>query len=266
MKVAKNQKAKIYNRWQEKARQFGSKYSATIQDFYFRKLNTFMVLKYLNFDDRLLDVGCGNGVATAEYAKSAKFTIGIDYLPKFIEIAGKKYQDLVKAGKLEFKVGNILELEKLDLPKFDKVTCERTLINLTTWNDQKRAVENIWKVLKPQGQLLLTEVTVQGHQTLDSFREVVKLPPVEKYWSNLYLDEPKFERYVEKFFKIVEKIRFGTYGLVSKIVHPALVAPREPQFLAKINKIAYEISKHHIGADGPSHTVFYVLKKIKIND
>jgi len=260
MSSAVSKKARIHRRWKEKAKKFGSSYKATIRDYYFRKLNTFVVLEQIKPGDRLLDVGCGNGFATAEYAQKAKFTLGLDYLPEFIQIANKKYKDLVKKGKLEFKVADVTTLEALN--SFDKVTCERTLINLPTWADQKIAVEHIWRVLKPGGSLLLTEITEQGHEMLDSLRTSFGLQPVQKYWSNLYLDEQKFEKYVRKFFRIVKKARFGTYGLISKVAHPLLVAPAEPKFLAKINKKAFEVSKRVIGEDGPSHTVFYVLKKV----
>lgn len=256
-----NKNKRIYKRWKRKAKEFGVSHKATIRDLYFRKLNTYVVLKYIRRDYRLLDVGCGNGYATAEYAKKAKFTLGVDYLPEFIELANKRYKKQIKSKRLAFQLLDINDLRKLSVGSFDAITCERVIINLPTWGAQKRAVRDIWRLLKPGGKLLLTEITKQGHRSLGELRRRLGLPPVEKYWSNLYLDEPKFDRYLRKYFRIEKKIRFGTYGLISKLLYPLLIAPREPKFLAKINKAAFEVSKTFIGETGPSHTVFYVLKK-----
>lgn len=255
-----DKKAKIKKRWEEKAKIFGTKPQAVIRDIEFRKLSNSTVASYLDKKDYVLDIGCGNGYATTYYSNYCRKILGVDYLPKFIELSKLKYKKHIKNGKLEFQIGDIL---KPGFPNgiFDKIICERTIINLTSWQNQQKALSNLSKLLKKNGLLLLTEISIQGHKSLDDIRKKVGLPIVEKYWSNLYLDEPKFERFIKKLFKIQEKKRFGTYMLVSKIIHPMLVYPREPKFEAKINKIAAQVAKIIPWEDGPSHVVFYVLKK-----
>jgi ubiquinone/menaquinone biosynthesis C-methylase UbiE len=229
-----------------------------------RKLNTETVLKYISAKDTLVDIGCGNGYATAEYAKKAKFTLGIDYLPDFIRLAKIKYSKFIRSNKLDFKVGDILRLQQAVKNPVSIVVCERTLINLPTWSDQKKAILNIFQILKPSGKLLLTELTKQGHEMIDDLRYKLGLPQVEKYWSNHYLDEPQFENYIKGLFKIEYSQRFGTYCMISKAFYPLLIKPKPPRYKSKINKLAYEIAKIYPGITSPSHTKFYVLKKLTL--
>lgn len=253
------QRLRVRKHWQDKAVKFRAKPQATIRDTEFRKLNTFVVSKYLDKSDTVLDIACGNGYATAEYAKKAKVTVGIDYTPAFIDIANKKYRRAIKNGKLKFQVDNILQLNIKG--QFDKVICERTLNNMVNWNDQKKAILNLHSALKPKGKLLLVEPTVQGHQSVDKIRAAFGIPPLTKYRSNFYLDEKKFEKFVKPYFTVEEKKHFGTYQLISKILYPLYVYPKGQTFRSKFNKLARLISQEYLGEEGISHTVLYVMGK-----
>ena len=62
-------------------------------------------------------------------------------------------------------------------------------------------------------------------------------------------------------FELVETIRFGMYGFISKVVHPLMVAPQEPSFDAKINEVAAEMALKMPDFDGCSHQVLFVFRK-----
>lgn len=252
-------KQKIRQRWAEKALQFKAKPQATIEDLEFRKLNCFVVSQYLNSHDVIADIACGNGHATALYSQKVKFAQGIDYLPAFIAIATKKYKKLIKEGRLGFKTADILDLKERRL--FDKVICERTLNNLVSWADQKRALLNLHRILKKNGLLLLTEPTVQGHASVDKVRLAFNINPLTKYWNNFYLDEVKFEQFIKPYFNLEEKRHFGTYQLISKIFYPLFVYPKAQTFRSKINRLARQIAEVYPGNEGISHTVLYLLSK-----
>ncbi|MBF8249505.1 MAG: methylase involved in ubiquinone/menaquinone biosynthesis [Candidatus Levybacteria bacterium] len=251
----------VWNRWQEHAKKNAADPKAVIRDIHFRNLSNHIVSSYLNMTDLALDAGCGNGYATAFYSKFVKKIIGFDYTPQFIKAAEKKYSKLIRKGNLEFSVGDVLDLAFLKKNKFDKVITERTLINLPSWEDQKKAILNFYSVLKPKGLLLMTEITLQGHAAVDKIRKSVGLDIIEKYPSNIYLDEPILDKFLSKYFIIKHKKHFGAYTLISKIIHPLLVAPKPPKFDAKINRIADVVSRNFLGEDMPSHNIFYVLEK-----
>lgn len=256
----KLQRQLVWNRWQEYAKKYPTHSKTIMRDIHFRNLSNHVVSFYLHRDDFVLDAGCGNGYATAFYSQFVKKIIGFDYTFQFIEAAKKKYSEIIKKGKLEFLVGDVLDLSFLK-DKFDKVIIERTIINLPSWDDQKRAILNLHSILRPKGLLLMTEITLQGHIAVDKLRKSVGLNEIEKYPNNVYLDELALEKFLSNYFIIRAKKYFGTYTLISKIVHPLLIFPKPPKFNAKINKIADFVSRSFLGENMPSHNVFYVLEK-----
>ena len=77
-------------------------------------------------DDRVLEVGCGHGVAATlvlERLDGGSYT-GIDRSPKMVDAAARRNARWVKAGVAEFLVA---ELERLDLAerRFDVVLAVR---------------------------------------------------------------------------------------------------------------------------------------------
>jgi ubiquinone/menaquinone biosynthesis C-methylase UbiE len=248
---------KIFENWSNIAQEFGEEPSATIRDLYLRALNTQFVLKYLADSDVVVDIGCGNGFATSCYADHSKKTVGVDYIPEFVESARK----LHKKDNLEFMVGNILNLENIRFAQFDKVIAERTLINLVSWEDQQTALKELDSLLKINGLLILTEVTLQGHKSVDDLRSKYGLSIIEKHWNNCYIDEDLLLLYLADSYDLVERYNFGFYSLISKVIYPASIYPEEPKFDAMVNKIASDLdSIYHIN-NSPGHQVVFVFRK-----
>ena len=77
-------------------------------------------------DDRVLEIGCGHGVAATHICErlDGGRLIAIDRSPKMIEAAASRNARFVEAGKAEFLVA---KLEDLDLGdrRFDKVLAVR---------------------------------------------------------------------------------------------------------------------------------------------
>ncbi len=73
-------------------------------------------------DDRVLEIGCGHGVAATLVCDRLEGgrLIAIDRSPKMIEAASRRNAPYVEAGKAEFLVASLEELE-LGERRFDKV-------------------------------------------------------------------------------------------------------------------------------------------------
>jgi SAM-dependent methyltransferase len=210
-----------------------------------RLLEIELLLQYLPRGQRVLDVGCGNGFATAIVARHAAHVVAIDYSAAMIERAQREHGQL---PNVRFEVQDLLHLA-LPPCSFDAVVSQRCLINLGTWENQQTALTNIAAVLKPGGCLILQEGTRQGRELLNQARTAVGLDRMPVVAFNLDFDEETLWPFLRRYFDIVDVRRFGLYDLISRVVHPLLVSPAEPQYDARINDVARQVSARLRGAD-----------------
>ena len=251
--------AKIKAYWQDRALSAALAPGAvTLPDRNQRLLEIDVLLQYLPRGQRILDVGCGNGISTAVIAKHASQVIAIDYSEAMIERAKQDHGHL---KNVEFRVGDALHLGFAPAT-FDVVVSQRCLINLATWEAQQQALRNLALVLKPGGYFFLQEGTRQGREKLNQTRETFglgRMPPVAY---NLDFDEDQLWPFLRRSFDIVEIRRFGLYDLISRVIHPLLVSPAEPQYDARINEIAYRLSARLPGADDLAREFSAFLRRL----
>jgi ubiquinone/menaquinone biosynthesis C-methylase UbiE len=114
------------------------------------QLDRLIAVTQLGPQNRVLDVGCGNGLI-AEYIsdRTGAHITGLDYIPRAIQQAQARTS--VKADRLNFVVGDINALE-LPSASFD------TVLSIDTFyfsNDYTRTVQELVDVLQPGGQLAI---------------------------------------------------------------------------------------------------------------
>lgn len=241
---------------------------STMRDHNFRLLEIELIRDIIRGSGDVLDVGCGNGYSTVHYGLDVRRIVGVDYSKEFVEDAKVYLQQVADGGayskeNVEFRIGNILDLDFRD-GKFDVVVGERILVNLPTWKMQRKAVREVHRVLKKGGLYICSEATEQGHAGVNRYRRMFGLPDLERYWHNLYIDEPKFIDYASQFFGVEKTAAgmFGMYHFISKVIHPLLAAPEEPRFDAKINEVAREVARKIPDFGGCSHQVLFVMRKL----
>jgi ubiquinone/menaquinone biosynthesis C-methylase UbiE len=93
-------------------------------------------------DDRVLEIGCGHGVAATfvcERLEGGRLT-AVDRSPKMIAAAARRNAEYVEAGRAEFLVA---DLEDLDLGdrRFDKVFAARVRLFHAEPDRARRLVE-----------------------------------------------------------------------------------------------------------------------------
>jgi SAM-dependent methyltransferase len=245
--------------WEDRARNAAlSEDNVTHSDRYQRTLEIEVLLQYLPRNQRVLDVGCGNGFSTQILAKHSKEVVGIDYSEGMI---GRARQVYGHASNILFQVRDILSLE-LPPSSFDVAVSQRCLINLTCWEDQQRALANIAHVLKSGGCLFLQEGTRQGRERLNQVREMLGLPRMPAVAFNLDFDEEKLWPFLRRYFEIVEVRRFGLYDFVSRVVHALLSWPDEPKYDAPINDVASRVATKLRGTDDLSREFSAFLRRL----
>ena len=115
-------------------------------------------------EQRILDLGCGTGILTAQLAEICSYVLGVDSSQDMIEKATEQYK------KIDFRVCDALELP------FEKewdIVFSNAVFH---WiNDHNKLLQNIYKVLKPNG-LLICEFGAYGNiaKIENAFASVLK--------------------------------------------------------------------------------------------
>src|SRR5689334_21370740 len=131
--------------------------TTTACDYHLRDLEIELGLEPMRDGDRILDVGCGLGVALRRYARERKVEAhGIDYSGNMVEGAKLRLQQDAPGLAIEFREASVTELP-YEQGSFDVVTSHRCLMALLDWDLQQQALTEIHRVLRPGGTLVLME-------------------------------------------------------------------------------------------------------------
>ena len=110
----------------------------------------------LRMEQRLLDVASGRGESTLYLAgRFGCEAIGIDYSPKSVKIANVRTAELGLDGSVRFEAADAETLPFAD-NSFDALICECAFC---TFPHKERAAAEFARVLKPGGQIGLTDLT-----------------------------------------------------------------------------------------------------------
>ncbi len=248
--------------WQDRAQEPVNENEVTHPDIWQRWLEVEQIKALLAASDRVIEVGCGNGYTTTQIAPLVNETVGIDCSEAMIERAMRAQQeDGQVAGKVTFETCDVLELNPEKFGLFDVAISERCLINLGSRDEQQRAIENIAGVLKQGGRFLFVEGSMEGRRRLNAFRQSVGLEPMPEVWYNVDFDEDELPGFVERYFVLEQRLHFGLYDLISRVVHPLLVAPDQPDYKARINQVAARLALKSQACGDMSRVLFLVLRK-----
>ncbi len=211
--------------WTQRAVAHGQSPSASWSDLRVIEMEIREISKYLADGDDVLDVGCGNGFSTVQFAaRKAIRILGVDYIPASIEIAQQRLGAVKGSlrGHVEFAVGDILQLKLLD-ERFDKVISIRVIINLGDWSNQLRGLRECVRVLKADGILLLSEATLHGWQRMNALRREWGLPDIPMPAFNNYLDEEQVVRALSPDMDLQDIVNFSsTYYVGTRVLKPLL--------------------------------------------
>lgn len=257
-----DQTEKIRSYWDQQATELGEDLHATTPDAILRNMEIRAISDRLTEDGLLVDIGCGNGYSTLQFALGRKGeTVGIDYSEEMIKAARSALQKSQDPATtlIRFEVGDVLSLP-FATGEVHTATSDRCLINLTSVEDQKEAISEIHRVLRPGGLYLMCECTQQGLSSLNRLRGCVSLPEINTRWHNLYLDETEILPFCQELFEPEGVDNFSsTYYLASRIFNGKLaeMAGENPRYDHPINEIASRLPA--VGDYGP--VKLFLLRK-----
>jgi len=227
--------------WNEYAKKFKDNPTGAHSDKYLVELEDKfieLVLK-LKKPSTLLDIGCGNGQRTIRFSKFVKDkTTGVDYSKDMIKECDRL---LLKQKKnIQNKISfNLLDAKMInELDSFDVITSCRCLVNQTSSKKQVELFNLIHSKLKKNGSLIIAEGSEDGLKKLNSLRKIFGLKKIKVPWHNLPINEKYVFPKILKLFKINQISRLGTFFFLSRIIHPAIVYPNEPNANTIFNQIS----------------------------
>ena len=97
--------------------------------------------------ERILDIACGTGTSSSALTRTGATVVGVDFSPGMLGEARRKH------ASVEFVEGDAMKLPFVS-DEFDAVTISFGLRNIT---DPKAALDEMYRVLKPGGRLVITE-------------------------------------------------------------------------------------------------------------
>ena len=110
--------------------------------------------------DRVLDVGCGPGLAVAYAAASESRAVGVDASPTMVRQAGRRNRAAIRRGHVEIHRADAARLPFPDA-SFTKVG---SLNSLQFWTDAPSGLAELHRVLRPGGQVAVVLMARGGEQ------------------------------------------------------------------------------------------------------
>ncbi len=251
-----------HKHWEENAGKYKNDHTVSWGDVNLINMEIKNISAFLKDGDLVLDAGCSNGYSTFEIANKKNIRVrAFDYSQQSISYALKSQKVKDKANRIAFYHGNILNISEPD-NSFDKIYTIRVIINLLSWMLQKQAILEMHRVLKPGGLFLLTEGFAGSLKKLNALRKLGSLPPLAMLDFNLYLQEKRLERFVERYFEIVAIKKFSSiYYVASRFLrYLTLNKGDKDSYINPINTLFSQFEE--TDQSGDFGTVkLYVLKK-----
>jgi len=221
-------------------------YKASWDDFYMVQKEIDEISSHIRGDEEICDIGCNNGYC--DFALLARFRdlkiVGIDYAENLIANAIERLKRSEYQDRAEFLAGNILDPDTFPSKKFDLVLLKRVLINLTDEKDQMQALENVARLLKEDGKIILTEAVEENAERLNRLRREFGLDGLKPPWHNKYLNGNVIQFMYSRFTVECDEDYSSSYYIVSRVLHPWMKkvnGETSLEYLSEVNRMAASV-------------------------
>jgi SAM-dependent methyltransferase len=231
---------KIISYYNERVTKAGDTGQATLLDDNLRLLEIETVVNWLSPDDKALEIFCGNGISTLEFAKHCSSVTACDLAENMIASAKRNLaKQEPPVTNVEFINCNALDIGKIFQPgQFNTVITVRGISNLPTRDLQKESMQLVHDLLPPKGKFIFLEGDRDGLNRVNEERAKYSLKPVNEPWYDNYFVEPELSDFLSGRFKVVDERKLDIFFLVSRILYPMAAFPAEPSFDNLVNTVA----------------------------
>ena len=245
---------------------------ATSRDYNARELEITSIK--MNIADRspILDLGCGNGYTLISLAKDLKDVpmLGVDFTESLIEgaIAIRDERKPELQSLPEFICADAVEyIQQCEGDSMGYILTERFLQNLPNINLQKEIVREAFRVLMSGGRFLMCEGSEDGFLSLNRLRESVGLSTISATSNDnvsaIRIKDEELEEFATNKigFRLIRKLGYSQYFVMTRVLHPLQIYPRSPRFDAPINVLAKLIQENMPFDPGYGSNTLWVFEK-----
>jgi ubiquinone/menaquinone biosynthesis C-methylase UbiE len=242
---------RIKQYWSDRARATDPvSVQATTYDVYLREheiltLRERIAAMSLPAGSTVVDLGCGDGYATLSLAAAfptLRF-IGVDWSEEMLALAEHRLaaQPTLRSS-VGFRSGDMRDLiTSLRSERHQAFLTMRSLINLTTSEQQYDTIAQIAEHLVPGGYYFCIENFIQGQESFNRMRVAMGLPEIPVRWHNHFFDEVRFLAEARQAFDSIVIDNFlSSYYLATRVIYSAAchLMGEEPDYLHPIHQIA----------------------------
>lgn len=156
-----------------------------------------------------LEVAIGTGLNLTQYPEDVELT-GLDLSPEMLDIARERAVQLGRA--IDLQEGDAHNLP-FDDESFDTVVCTYSLCNIP---DPQQAVDEMKRVLKPGGKLILVDHIRSASRPLYWLQKAMEF--VTARFEGEHMTRRPADQVETARFRIVQRDRMGVGGMVERLV------------------------------------------------
>jgi ubiquinone/menaquinone biosynthesis C-methylase UbiE len=254
----------IKDYWENQAKTHKDSHNASWGDNFMIALEIDAIGEHISGGDRVLDVGCANGYSTFEQLKRRNdihSIVGIDFAENMVAQANGMKKTINLPNDITFEVGDARSLRFPD-NSFDVVYTTRVVINLPSWEDQKLAINECLRVVRPGGKAIFSEAFWEPLMLLNALRLLKHLPPLVEHDFNRYLKKSVLEEFFnQQGLKFSVNEFSSVYYLGSRFLRELVTDPAAyPGYSNPINRIFYDIEKEFSGGGFGIQQAYIVTK------
>src|SRR5690349_5068909 len=120
--------------------------------------------------EKVLDAGCGTGHTALTFAPHVAEVIAVDFTEGMLA-QGRKLAQERQLPNIEFRLGDVEKLQFAD-GEFDLVVSRYSAHH---WPHPLNALREFWRILRPGGQFILSDVVSFADFTADTFLQAIEL-------------------------------------------------------------------------------------------
>lgn len=221
--------------WEGQAELHKTNHSASWADEYMVSIERDYIESFLNSIKsdfkNVLDAGTSNGHSLVELARifTGHTFSGFDYSPEMVNQCNNAIKDSGCQNIKNAIVGDVRDIP-YESSSFDISFTTRVLINLPTWDDQKQGINELLRITKPGGKVLIMEGFWEPLSKLNSIRGVAGLEPLVEHDFNRYLKLSRLKDFLsEKNLEFQIEDFSSSYYLLTRFVREAIGADKIDQ-------------------------------------